>query len=53
MSVPNHRMIVGLEVHVQLKTHTKLFVDALRVLEASPTPKSVRSVWGCLDRYQS
>ncbi len=25
MSVPNHRMIVGLEVHVQLKTHTKLF----------------------------
>ena len=42
-----YEMVIGLEVHVELKTEPKSFAAAQPILAQNPTPTSVRSVWGC------
>lgn len=46
-------MVVGLEVHSQLLTKTKLFVVAKTALEHPRTPWSVRSVSGIPESFLS
>ncbi len=36
MTTPEYRMVIGLEVHVQLKTNTKLFCHCSTEFGASP-----------------
>ena len=48
-TLSDYQVIIGLEVHVQLATKTKLFCRCSTEFGAEPpTRKSAPSVWGCL-----
>ena len=42
--------VIGLEIHVQLLTATKIFLRLPDRFGAPPTPISVRSAWVCRAR---
>ena len=43
--------VVGLEIHAQLLTQTKIFAGVPLRLAGLPIPTSVRSAWGFPARY--